>query len=66
MSMSTGKWFVSTQTPREVEQPVPQTTSAIGIDVGVARFATFGDGSYLAPLNVSCGTRPGCVERSCP
>jgi putative transposase len=30
---------------------VPQATSAIGIDVGIARFATFSDGSYLAPLN---------------
>ncbi len=51
ISMSAGKWFVSIQTQREVEQPVPQTTSAIGIDVGAARFATFSDGSYLAPLN---------------
>ncbi|MFS8980593.1 transposase, partial [Cupriavidus necator] len=51
ISMSAGKWFVSIQTQREVEQPVPQTSSAIGIDVGVARFATFSDGSYLAPLN---------------
>ncbi|TCG09459.1 cytosine methyltransferase [Paraburkholderia steynii] len=51
VSLSAGKWFVSIQTEREVEQPMPQATSAIGIDVGVARFATFSDGSYLAPLN---------------
>ncbi|OUL88768.1 RNA-guided endonuclease InsQ/TnpB family protein [Paraburkholderia hospita] len=51
VSLSAGKWFVSIQTEREVEQPIPQATSAIGIDVGVARFATFSDGSYLAPLN---------------
>ncbi|CAG2156251.1 IS200/IS605 family transposase ISAba30 [Cupriavidus yeoncheonensis] len=51
VSMSAGKWFVSIQTQREVEAPVPQSTSAVGIDVGVARFATFSDGSYLAPLN---------------
>ncbi|GAB3626528.1 RNA-guided endonuclease TnpB family protein [Pandoraea terrae] len=51
VSLSGGKWFVSIQTEREVEQPVPQATSAIGIDVGVARFATFSDSTFLAPLN---------------
>ncbi|VWD30776.1 DNA-cytosine methyltransferase [Burkholderia lata] len=51
VSQNAGKWFVSIQTAREVEQPVPQATSAIGIDVGIARFATFSDGSFLAPLN---------------
>ncbi|GAB2725903.1 RNA-guided endonuclease TnpB family protein [Melaminivora jejuensis] len=50
VSQSCGKWFVSIQTEREVEQPIPQASSAIGIDVGVARFATFSDGSYLEPL----------------
>jgi putative transposase len=51
VSLSGGKWFVSIQTEREVEPPVPQATRAIGIDVGVARFATFSDGTFLAPLN---------------
>ncbi|AOY97600.1 cytosine methyltransferase (plasmid) [Cupriavidus sp. USMAA2-4] len=51
VSLSGGKWFVSIQTEREVEQPVPRATSAVGIDVGVARFATFSDGTSLAPLN---------------
>ena len=51
VSMSAGKWFVSIQTQREVERPVPQATRAVGIDVGVTRFATLSDGSYLAPLN---------------
>jgi putative transposase len=50
VSPSGGKWFVSIQTEREVEQPVPQATSAVGIDMGVARFATFSDGNSLAPL----------------
>ncbi|UHJ65698.1 RNA-guided endonuclease InsQ/TnpB family protein [Melaminivora jejuensis] len=50
VSQSCGKWFVSIQTEREVEQPIPQASTAIGIDVGVARFATFSDGSYLEPL----------------
>lgn len=51
VSGSGGKWFVSIQTEREVEQPVPVATSAIGIDVGIARFATLSDGSFIKPLN---------------
>ncbi|MBC3883484.1 transposase, partial [Undibacterium sp. LX40W] len=44
VSYSSGKWFVSIQTQREVEQPLPAATSAIGIDVGIVRFATMSDG----------------------
>ena len=51
VSLHAGKWFVSIQTAREVEKPVPQATSAVGIDVGITRFATFSDGTFLAPLN---------------
>ncbi|MFA7666583.1 MAG: transposase [Burkholderiaceae bacterium] len=51
VSLFSGKWFVSIQTERELEQPVAQATSAIGIDVGIARFATLSDGSFLAPLD---------------
>lgn len=51
VSFSAGKWFVAIQTGREVAQPVPAATSAIGIDVGIARFATLSDGTFLAPLN---------------
>ncbi len=50
-SLSGGKWFVSIQTEREVEQPVTQATTAVGIDVGIARFATMSDGSFFEPLN---------------
>ena len=49
VSPSCGKWFVSIQTEREVEQPVPQG-DAVGIDLGVARFATLSDGTFYAPL----------------
>jgi len=51
VSLNAGKWFVSIQTERELDQPVAQATSAIGIDVGVARFATFSDATFLAPLD---------------
>ena len=42
---------VSIQTEREVAQPVPTATTAIGIDVGIVRFATLSDASFIAPLN---------------
>lgn len=50
VSQSGGKWFVSIQTQREVGQPVPHG-NAVGIDMGITRFATFSDGSFLEPLN---------------
>ena len=57
VSHSCGKWFVSIQTEREVEKPIPKG-DAIGIDMGVARFATFdrplpefSHKDHLAPLN---------------
>jgi putative transposase len=49
VSLRAGKWYVSILTKREVEQPVPHGP-AVGIDVGVARFATLSDGTFIAPL----------------
>jgi putative transposase len=51
ISKSCGKWFASILTRREVESPVPKAATAIGIDVGIARFATLSDGGFIAPLN---------------
>ena len=51
VSQSSGKWFVSIQTEREVEPPMLQASSAVGIDLGIARFATLSDGTFLAPLS---------------
>ena len=51
VSQSAGKWFVSIQTEREIETPAHQQKSAVGIDMGVARFATLSDGSFIEPLN---------------
>ena len=50
MSLSCGKWVVSIQTEREVDQPVPNG-GAVGIDMGIARFATLSDGTFYAPLS---------------
>lgn len=49
VSLRAGKWYVSVLTKREVERPVPHGP-AVGIDVGVARFATLSDGTFIAPL----------------
>jgi putative transposase len=51
VSLSAGKWYVSIQTEQEIEQPVPEATSAIGVDMGIARFATLSDGSFYEPLS---------------
>lgn len=51
VSASGEQWFISIQTEREVADPIPQSTSAVGIDMGIARFVTLSDGTYLAPLN---------------
>lgn len=50
VSQSGGKWFVSIQTKRKVDQPLPNG-EAVGIDMGIARFATLSDGSHIEPLN---------------
>ncbi len=50
VSQSCGKWFVSLQTEREVEPPIPKG-GAVGIDMGVVRFATLSDSTFYAPLN---------------
>jgi len=49
VSASGGNWFVSIQTAREIEQPIPNG-DAVGIDMGIARFATLSDGTFHAPL----------------
>jgi putative transposase len=51
ISQSGGRWFASIQTEREVEPPLPAASSAIGIDMGLTRFATLSDGRFVAPLN---------------
>lgn len=51
VSQSGGKWFVSIQTQRDEVEPISISTSAVGIDVGIARFATMSDETYIVPLN---------------
>ena len=51
VSCSAGKWFISIQTAREVDTPLPTATTAVGIDVGIARFATLSDRTFYEPRN---------------
>jgi putative transposase len=51
VSANGGKWFVSIQTEREVEQPLHPATGIVGIDVGITRFATLSDGRHIEPHN---------------
>jgi len=51
VSQSGGRWYISIQTEREVEQPVHPSTSIIGIDVGIAKLATLSDGTVYEPVN---------------
>ena len=51
VSNRSGKWFVSIQTERKVEQPVAHG-DAIGIDMGVVRFATLSDGTVYPSINI--------------
>ena len=44
---SCGKWFVSIQTEREVETPQHSSTSAVGMDWGVVKFATWSNGEVI-------------------
>ena len=45
-----GKWFVAIQTERDVDACYPKG-GEVGIDLGIARFATLNDGTYQLPLS---------------
>ena len=51
ISQQGGKWYASIQTEREVETPLHPSTTAAGIDVGVAKFATLSSGEIFEPKN---------------
>ena len=51
VSLKCGKWYVSIQTEREVEQIAHAATSMVGVDVGIARFATLSNGQVFEAVN---------------
>lgn len=44
-------WFISVQTEKEIEQPIHPSSSMVGIDMGIVRFATVSDGQVFEPLS---------------
>jgi putative transposase len=44
-------WYISVQVEYEANILEHTSTSAVGIDMGVKRFATFSDGTFIEPLN---------------
>lgn len=46
--LESGKWYVTFQVEREVAEPVHEhPNSAVGIDLGITRFAALSDGSFV-------------------
>lgn len=50
VGVEAGHWYISFQTEREIEAPAHISTSMIGVDVGVARFFTLSDGTFIEPI----------------
>ncbi len=50
ISCTGGRWYASIQTEREIETPLPRG-DMVGIDVGIARFATLSNGQHFDPLH---------------
>jgi putative transposase len=51
ISKSCDQWLVSFQTEREVEEPIHSSTTSVGVDVGIAQFASLSDGTIFYPVN---------------
>ena len=51
VSKNGNHWYVSIQVEYEVDEPIHPARSSVGVDVGIARFATLSDGTYYEPLN---------------
>jgi len=45
------KWYISVQTEMDVPNPVHPSQSSVGIDVGIVKFATISDGTWINPVN---------------
>jgi putative transposase len=45
------RWYISIQTEIELSAPIHPSSSSIGIDMGVVRFATMSDGTVIEPLS---------------
>ena len=51
VSLRGGKWYISIQTQRDVEEPVHSSQSIVGIDVGISKFAALSTGEVIVPIH---------------
>jgi len=51
VSRNCGKWYVSVQVEIEIPEPKHSSKNVVGIDVGIAKFATISNGEMIEPLN---------------
>lgn len=51
VSFESGHWWISFLAERTVKDPVSPEAPSVGIDAGIARFATLSDGSHVEPRN---------------
>jgi putative transposase len=51
ISYKSGHWYISIQTEQTVATPIHQSKTMVGIDVGIANFATLSTGEVIKPLN---------------
>jgi putative transposase len=51
VSRSGKHWFVAFQVEMDIPDPVHSSAAWVGIDLGVATFAAFSDGTLIPPLN---------------
>jgi putative transposase len=64
VSVSCCKWFVSIQTEREVEQPLPRG-GAVGIDLGEVGFSVAVSGMTIPPADLRSSASRRTTTRSC-
>ena len=51
VSRRSDKWYISIQTEREVDAPIHSASTSVGVDVGIAQFATLSDGTVFSSVN---------------
>src|SRR3990167_274347 len=51
ISKKNNHWFASIQVETEITNKITEAKSCIGIDVGIAQFATLSDGTVIKPIN---------------
>ena len=51
VSRSGKHWYIAIQTEYEIDEPIHPSTSSVGIDMGIVKFATLSNGKIYQPLN---------------